>query len=114
MFPPAIDRISPAYIGEARIGLTASPSPTAYAPVVVTVDYTRCAPTGLVLPLELLIQAPSEGNVIRRYFRRTLPPTISFTPPEGGRWGVLLREVAHNRWKGTLSLDVIGEPATAQ
>lgn len=114
MQPPTIERISPAYIGEMRIGLTATPTaPTAYEPVTISVDYSRCSPTGIVLPLELLIQAPTSTNVVRRYFRRSAPDSFSFTPSEGGRWGVLLREVAHNRWKGALSLDVAGEPDTA-
>jgi hypothetical protein len=116
-FPPLIDELSPETIGEDKITLAldpATPNPRAFAPVLVSVDYGACAPDGVVLPMELLIQSPSAGNVIRKVFRRTAPLSLAFTPREGGLHGVLLRELGHNRWKGLLRIQVAGDPLTPQ
>lgn len=114
--PTLIDELSPETIGEDRItlALAAGITPRAFLPVLVEVDYGRCGPEGVVLPLELLIQAPSAGNVIRRVLRRAAPRSIAFTPREGGLHGVLVRELGHNRWNGHLRIVVTGDPMTAQ
>jgi len=114
--PTLIDELSPETIGEDRISLALVAGlapPRAFAPVLVMVDYERCLPEGVALPLELLIAAPSAGNVIRRVLRRAAPRVIAFTPREGGLHGVLVRELAHNRWVGKLRIVVAGDPMTA-
>ena len=111
MLPPAVEAMCPSYVGAENITLALSPSsrsPRAFGVVRVDVDYSRCAPAGPSPPLELLIQAPSQANVIRRIYGRSLPTSIAFTPREGGVHGVLLREIGHNRWLGRLRVDVAG------
>lgn len=111
-FPPAIEEISPEFIGEDRIALSLDSStlnPRAFHAVLINVDYGKCAPEGIVLPLELLIQAPSIGNIRRTIIRRTAPQSLSFIPKEGGIHGVLLRELGHNRWLGKLRVLVAGD-----
>jgi hypothetical protein len=112
-FPPLIEEISPETIGEDRIVLQlteASRSPRAFRAVEISVDYSACAPGGVVLPLELLIQAPSPSGFRRTVIRRSVPSSIAFIPREGGLHFVLLRERQHNRWLGKLRVPVAGDP----
>lgn len=113
--PSIIEDISPETIGEDLITLSLDPStvsPRAFSSVLVNVDYSRCAPDGVVLPIEILVQAPTAGNVRRRVARRAVPLTIAFTPREGGLHGVTVREIGHNRWVGKLRVQVAGDPLT--
>ncbi len=113
--PSIIEELSPETIGEDRITLTLDPtslSPRAFSSVLVNVDYSRCAPDGVVLPLEIIIQAPTAGNAVPRIARRAAPASIAFTPREGGLHGVTLREIGHNRWVGKLRIWVAGDPLT--
>jgi len=115
--PPIIDELSPATIGEDLFTLSLSPlnpNPRAGQGVQIDVDYAKCAPSGVVLPLEILIQAPSASGFVRRIYRRAAPASIVFVPREGGLHGVLLREVGHNRWLGKLRVIVAGTAITAQ
>jgi hypothetical protein len=111
--PPLIDEISPETMGEDRILLSldrTSLTPRAFQAVLINVDYSACAPEGVVLPLELLIQTPSISNIRRHIIRKIAPRTLSFIPKEGGLHGVLLRELGHNRWLGKLRVTVAGDP----
>lgn len=111
-FPPKIEEISPATMGEDLIALSLDPStraPRALQPVLINVDYSACDPDGIILPLELLIQAPSPEHIQRRRFTRSVPTSLSFIPKEGGTHGVMLREVGHNRWHGQLRIVVAGD-----
>lgn len=106
------EEISPSYIREKRLDLTLDPSITvvrAFQSVLINVSYTRTLPGGVMLPLVLEIQGSSPESYQRREYTRTAPNSIIFTPREGGPHKVVLREVAHNRWWGVLSLDVAGE-----
>ncbi len=112
MNPIVLEELSPSYIREQRIDLTlnrATPTPQAFAPVLVDMIYARCAPEGVVLPMLLEVQGPSPASYQRRVFTHAPPNSLVFTPREGGRHLVTLREVAHNRWFGSLRLDVGGE-----
>lgn len=116
-FPPLIEEISPATIGEDKIVLALDPAtlvPRALAPVLITVDVSACEPEGLVLPLELIIQAPSASGCRRHILRRLVPKSLSFIPKEGGLHGVVLRELVHNRWLGKLRVEVLGDPVNPQ
>lgn len=107
-----LDEIAPRYIREKRIDLTLDPAIVqvrAFNPVRVIVDYSRAAPEGVVLPLILEIQGPSAGSYQRREFLRVAPRALLWSPREGGVHLVVLREAAHNRWFGSLRLDVEGE-----
>ncbi len=107
-----IDEIAPSYVREKRLDLTLDESISkvrALRPALVNVSYARALPEGGMLPLVLEVQGPSPGSFQRREFTRTLPAAIIFTPREGGPHLVTLREVAHNRWWGSLTLDVEGE-----
>ena len=109
-----IDDISPTFIGEDRIVLTLSqdtPNPKAFAPVQIDIDYSAADPEGgIVLPLELIVNAPSDANFSRRIIRRSLPSSIIIKPQEGGEHLVLLRECGHNKFVGIFILDVAGDP----
>ena len=111
--PPLVEEICPDTIGEDRFVLTlssATPTPKAFGVVEILVDYAQAAPEGVVLPLELLVQAPSSSGFVRRYYRRTAPSSVTFVPKEGGPHLVVLREVGHNRWVGKLRVSVAGDP----
>jgi hypothetical protein len=111
MNPQVLDEIAPTYLREQRLdlGLVQESNTRAFAPVVIEVQYTRTAPEGVMLPLVLEVQGPSPQSYQRRIFSHAAPASIAFTPREGGRHSVILREVAHNRWWGLLELDVEGE-----
>lgn len=108
------DEISPKTLGEDRIDLTLSndtPSPIVFANVSILVNYDRCDPNGTVLPLVFTVTGPSgKGTFQRRYSRRLRPSEISFRPTEGGTHLIRLAEMFHNRWFGSLVINVAGDP----
>jgi hypothetical protein len=111
---PTIDELAPQYVREKKLDLSTDPdaeAPRANRSILVTVNYGRTAPDGVSLPLVMEIQGPSPTSYQRRVFSRTRPASVIFTPREGGRHDVILREAAHNRWWGSLALEVAGEPA---
>jgi hypothetical protein len=113
--PPLLEEISPETIGEDRIDLRLDDGilqPRAGQVVVVNIDYSRCAPEGIALPLELVVQTPSATGFTRRFFTRTKPTSITFRPREGGGHLVLLRELYHHHWFGRLRVKVIGDRAS--
>lgn len=106
-----LDDICPRYIRERRITLALEPGAAtrALTPILVTVDYAKAAPEGVVLPLILEVQGPSAQSYQRKEFTRTAPSSIIFTPREGGTHNVVLREAGHNRYWGSLRVSVEGE-----
>jgi hypothetical protein len=110
-----LDDICPLYVGAgARIVLvpeTTEP-PRAFQPFEVSVALAlEAVASGVRLPLEMTITAPTPGNFVRHIYRYLVPTRITFTPREGGPHLVRLREVGHNRWWGALAINVAGEPA---
>lgn len=109
-----VDEISPREIGEDRIDLQLSSdtlSPLVFAPIIVLVSFERCAPDGVVLPLEFTVTGPSgRATFQRRYFRRVRPVEVTFRTTEGGSHLVRIAELFHNRWWGKLVVDVAGDP----
>lgn len=104
-----LDDISPRYIGEAKFTLTAATDrPRAGAPVIVDIDYGSDA-RGIELPLECVVQGTADGSYWRQMFDLFAPPSVAFTPIEGGPHVVMVRELGHNRWWGRLEIDVAGE-----
>jgi hypothetical protein len=106
-----LDDICPRYIREKRITLALEPGAAtrAFGPILLTVDYSKAAPEGVVLPLILEVQGPSAQSYQRREFTRVAPSSVLFTPREGGTHSVVLREAGHNRWFGSLRVSVEGE-----
>jgi hypothetical protein len=108
-----LDELSPATIGEEKITLTldsSTPVPKVFALVQVNVDYSSALPAGIALPLDFIVQGPSQDSYKEKVFRRYLPQSLSFIPIEAGAHLVLLREQAHNRWLGRLIVTVAGDP----
>lgn len=104
-----LDQIAPSYIGARRITLAlADPREPLRAnkPVAITVSYVAAAPEGISLPLELICSPPTLELAQRFTFRRFLPAELTITPRETGRHIITLREIFHNRWGGSLALDV--------
>jgi hypothetical protein len=107
-----LDDICPSYVGEDRLRLTLSdPNEllVAFRPVLVTIDYDRALPEGVMLPLEFTVTAPSEVNSTRMIFRRFAPNQLAFTPREGGSFLIRLSETFHNKWWGSLVLEIAGD-----
>jgi hypothetical protein len=112
----ALEELSPAYYGEARLRLTLSDPDQllqAFAPVVVAVDYSAALPAGIVLPLEFTVTGPSASSTVRKTFRRFAPAELAFVPREGGSFLVKLSEADHNLWYGVLVLEIAGDRVTA-
>jgi len=107
-----VDEVSPSYYGEDRIDLQLSvqtPSPQSFDAVIVDVDYARTLPQGVVLPLEMTIMSPSGAAQYQRVvFSRLAPSQLSFVPREGGSHLLRFAEQHHNRWFGSLVIDVAG------
>ncbi|MHB9005065.1 MAG: hypothetical protein ACYC6C_13595 [Coriobacteriia bacterium] len=107
-----LDELSPRYIREQRIGLTLDASvtaPAAFQSILVNVSYARTLPEHVVLPLILEVFGPSAQSYQRKEFGRSAPASFVFRPCEGGVHKVILREAAHNRWWGSLRVEVAGE-----
>jgi hypothetical protein len=82
-----------------------------YRPVEITVTLADDAQAaGLVLPIELTVMPPRRKIQRVHVYRRLVPATVIFVPSEGGQHLVRLAEAAHNRWYGSLVVDVEGEP----
>ena len=64
---------------------------------------------GLAGEIELIVTGPSESSFFRHVYRRGLPSVVTFTPKEGGKHLVTIREVTHNKWWGSLAVEVLGE-----
>jgi hypothetical protein len=104
-----LDELSPAYVRAQRFTLALrDPAivPRVFGHIDVTIDYTRATPGGLVLPLELIVTPPTPGQAERRVFKRFAPPMVVVLPREPGGHLIVLREIYHNRWWGSLRVDV--------
>jgi hypothetical protein len=107
-----LDDICPSYVGEDRLRLTlADPNDPliAFRAVLIDVDYSRALPEGVMLPLEMSVTAPTEANSKITLFRRFAPRQLAFTPREGGSFLIRLGELYHNKWWGSLVLDIAGD-----
>lgn len=110
---PTIDELAPKNVRAKLLALSLDPNdepPRANRPLLLQLDYTKALPDDVMLPLILEVQAPSASGYVRRVFARHKPLTAIFMPREGGRHLVILREAGHNRWWGSLAIEVAGEP----
>lgn len=106
------DEVAPSYYGEDRLRLAlADPNQllVAFEPILISVDYSRALPEGVVLPLEFTVTAPSAVNSQRTVYERFRPDELAFVPREGGSYLVRLAEQWHNHWFGTLVLEIAGD-----
>ncbi len=112
-----IDIISPMYLGETRIRVSVNPSCEplmAFRPVTVDFNYDATKPGGIALPLVLVVQpALSEvaaaGGYRRKVFKRHPPVSYTFTVPSAGDYLIMIREFAHNQWRGQKVITVGGD-----
>jgi hypothetical protein len=124
-----LDEISPEFIRSEVFTLTLSEplvAAKAFTAVLIDVNYDGADEFGGVMnPLELTIDSPSPDLFVRDIFgdvaggisQREPPSQVAFTPKEGGRFRITLREVGHNKLYGTLQVDVLGtinDPSVAQ
>lgn len=110
--PNTQDELCPDYVGEQRITLNLTEpdeTPRARTTVFVDVTYDGCDPEGVVLPLVLTVTTERGSSFERRVYRRVKPARIGFTPKEGGLHTIRIGEFAHNRWWGSLTIDVLGD-----
>jgi hypothetical protein len=108
-----LDELSPATIGEDKIGLTQDVSTIAQVGKVLQIDVDYSAVDligGVSLPIDVIVQGPTEAGFLARVYRNYKPVSISFVPVEAGDHLVLIREQAHNRWVGRLIVTVAGDP----
>jgi hypothetical protein len=114
-----LDEIAPTYVATRRLRLTLSDpqaTPRAFDSVDIDVSIDTAADAdgvaragGLSPPIVVTVKAPSAAHFERHVFYRTAPAQISFTPREGGEHLVSVRELAHNRFFGSLVVSVAGE-----
>lgn len=112
-----LDDIAPSYYGEDRLLLTLTDREQllrAFAPVLISVSYTKAAPQGVVLPLEMTVTGPGGGLLTRRVFDRFAPSSLAFTPIESGSHLVRLAECFHNKWFGVLELEITGDRISSE
>ena len=124
-----VEEINPDFVKTKRLTITnadALTKPLAFNTLVFDVDYSAADEFGgIVMPLEMIVTGPSDSSFVREVFglelggisQRDPPTSIAFTPREGGRFNVMIREVGHNKLFGTLQLDVegtINDPRVAQ
>ncbi len=112
---PVVDEVSPSNYGQDLLTLSLVPgqTPRQFDAVLIDVDYSRCDPAGVVLPLILTVTGESGVATFQRSaFERVRPSQLAVVPREGGRMLVRLAEAQHNRWFGALEIDVLGELAT--
>lgn len=110
---PTIDELSPREVREKRFDVQVDPEdepPQAHRPTTILVSYDRALPMGVKLPLVFEVQGPSASSYQHREFLKHPPKTVIFTPKEGGRHLVVIREAGHNRWFGSVAIQVAGEP----
>ena len=112
------DELNPPYAEDARIILSLddplSPvfprRPCRINATTVVNGVDRCAPYGLVLPIEVIITGPrGESDFVRIVDRRTVRKSLTWTPRGPGRHTIVMREAAHNRWYGSINVDVVGD-----
>jgi hypothetical protein len=107
-----VDEVSPVTYGQDRILLTLNqetPLVRAFGACLINVDYAATLPAGVVLPLVFTVTSSAGAATYqRKVFRRLAPSVLSFIPREGGPHLVRLAEAHHNRWFGSLTIDVDG------
>ena len=109
---PTLEELAPRTIREKRLDLVLDSNitnPRAFSHIQVNVSFARTMPDGVCMPLIFEVQGPSSVSY-QRHVLRFKPSALLFVPREGGRHLVILREASHNRWWGSLEIQVAGAP----
>lgn len=112
-----LEEISPLLVGEDRIDLrlgSTTLTPRAFSGVEILVDYRRCLPDGVTVPLVFSVMPPSLDGFEERTILARAPSSILFVPKEGGIHLVRVAELFHHRWFGSLVVNVEGDQLTAE
>lgn len=115
--PNTQDELCPEYVGEQRITLNRTdPNETmrSRTAIFLDVDYSACDPEGVRLPLVMTICNELGSTFERQVFWRLAPAQVAFVPREGGEYLVRIGEFAHNRWFGSVTLNVLGDRLTTE
>jgi len=90
--------------------LDASAQARAFEPFPLTVALAATyQASGLSPPFELVVASPSGRHDAQELV--ALPLAVLLHAQEGGAHRVTVRELAHNRWWGSTTIDVNGDPA---
>ncbi|HEX4334682.1 MAG TPA: hypothetical protein VH062_02145 [Polyangiaceae bacterium] len=110
---PFLADFSPDNVGTNRFKLSldvTTQSPAAGVACIVNVDYSSAdADGGVVLPLEVLVQAPTVDGYRRQVLTRARLDQLVVIPISGGAHMVMVRELGHNRAFGALTFNVAGD-----
>ncbi len=115
--PNTQDELCPDYVGDKRITINLSDPDAilqARTAITLTVNYDACDPEGVVLPLVLTVTTERGSSFFRQVFKHTAPTEVTFMPQEGGTHVIRLAEFAHNRWYGSVSVDVLGDKLASE
>ena len=107
-----VDIIAPDSVGVVRIDLelsTETPIARENDSVFVVPSYARTVPEGVVLPLIYTVTDPEGNRLVERRYIRKAPSLLEFVPNRGGRFLVRIGELFHNRWFGSLVVEVVGD-----
>jgi hypothetical protein len=109
-----LDTFAPLTVGAMRLKLSLDAStliPRAGGSVLVNVDYSEADPDGgVVLPLGLIIQAPTVAGYRTKTYTSVRPDQIPCPLITAGEHLVTLKELGHNLFFGALRFTVIGDP----
>ena len=111
-----LDILSPLYIDEDKFTLELDSVSVAIAlqPMTLNINYDEADPEGAMLPIEVIVQPPTEDGTgyIQKIFRNFIPSSFTFTPINAGDHLVLVKELGHNRWQGRLLITIEGDEAS--
>jgi len=115
-----LDIMSPTYIGEKKLTVEVDPASELMTnrPITINFGYDNALVNNfnhsVNLPLQLIVQ-PGFGDggtgngFIEQIFRKSRPSSYTFSVPSSGNYLVTLREMYHNRWFGSLTINVTGD-----
>lgn len=106
--------LAPSYLGAQNIVLTQNDPPTTVfftgSPIGFSVGVqNEAVDSGLMLPMRLTITAP-DGSMTTKTYSTVIPLGFAFTPRVGGTYLIVLAEITHNFWRGSLQVQVVGDP----
>jgi hypothetical protein len=108
-----VDAISPMEMDTKRLRVTlASPGVKRTSDAIrVLFDYRGAGITGVQLPIELTILPATGTDEVRihKVFRRVAPDEYTFRVNLAGKYLVTLKETFHNRYWGSLVVEVEGD-----
>ena len=114
-YSASLDEIAPEYLRDQRftVRIDGDDTPAANRAVLLVCGYAGAAPQGASPPLIFEAKGPSRLGYRKSVFYRA-PATIVWVPREGGLHLITIRELAHNRWFGSLRVQVEGDPLESE